>query len=163
MQRTDCPTNHRARTQTCPAQPASRAGAFAPKAPRLAQLEAYIDDNIADPALGADMLQRRFCVSRPTLYRMLQPAGGVAKCIRTRRLHAAQRTLRTRPDVSITWLLYDLGFASERQFQRAFQAQFGLTPSQWRDHCRLHPDGRSAQPRNRDKVFSAFATAGMSI
>ncbi|SBV50267.1 transcriptional regulator [Xanthomonas bromi] len=43
------------------------------------------------------------------------------------------------PDCSLTWLLYEMGFASERQFQRAFQQRFGMPPMQWRRQCRAKP------------------------
>ncbi|WP_082190209.1 AraC family transcriptional regulator [Frateuria defendens] len=35
-----------------------------------------------------------------------------------------------------TWRLYEFGFASERQFQRAFRARYGISPAQWRRQCR---------------------------
>ncbi|NYZ64279.1 helix-turn-helix domain-containing protein [Luteimonas deserti] len=100
--------------------------------PRVARILRCIDDRLEDPGLGCTLLQAAFHVSRPTLYRMFQPLGGVSRYIRERRLLAARRRLRDEPDRSITWLLYDLGFESERQFQRAFHARFGMSPAQWR-------------------------------
>src|SRR5690606_20811882 len=94
--------------------------------PRLPRILRCIEAELCDPALGTDTLVRRFFVSRPTLYRMFRPLGGVARYIRERRLLQAHARLREDPDCTITFLLYDLGFDSERQFQRAFQARFGM-------------------------------------
>ncbi|MCD9027852.1 AraC family transcriptional regulator [Luteimonas sp. BDR2-5] len=104
--------------------------------PRVTRILRCIEEHLEDPALDCDFLQRLFFVSRPTLYRMFQPLGGVSRYIRERRLVAARRRLREEPHHSITWLLYDLGFESERQFQRAFQARFGMSPASWRARCR---------------------------
>src|SRR5690606_8691975 len=101
------------------------------------------------PALGTDTLVRRFFVSRPTLYRMFRPLGGVARYIRERRLLRAHARLREDPDCTITFLLYDLGFDSERQFQRAFQARFGMSPASWRQLCRSDACTRSPVRRRR--------------
>lgn len=104
--------------------------------PRLTRVLRFIEDHLEDPALGADMLQSVSHVSRPTLYRMFRALGGVSRYIRERRLLAAHLRLRHDPGASITFLLYDLGFESERQFQRAFHAYFGMSPAQWRERCR---------------------------
>jgi AraC-like DNA-binding protein len=111
--------------------------------PRMARILRCIEAHLDDPALGCDLLQKTFFVSRPTLYRMFQPLGGVSRYIRERRLMAARRRLRDEPQHSITWLLYDLGFESERQFQRAFNARFGMSPMQWRGQCRQQTYARA--------------------
>lgn len=107
-----------------------------PADPRLARILRHIDQHLDDPDLDTGRLQRRFAVSRPTLYRIFRPLGGVSRYIRERRLLAAHQRLRSDPERSITFLLYDLGFESERQFQRAFLAYFGMSPAEWRDRCR---------------------------
>lgn len=117
--------------------------------PRLAGILRCIEDELCDPALGIDALLRRFFVSRPTLYRMFHPLGGVARYIRERRLLRAHARLRADPDCTITFLLYDLGFESERQFQRAFQARFGMSPAQWRQTCRTGAGSRDAAASRR--------------
>ena len=120
-----------------------------PAHPRLAGILRCIEDELCDPALGIDALLRRFFVSRPTLYRMFHPLGGVARYIRERRLLRAHARLRADPDGTITFLLYDLGFESERQFQRAFQARFGMSPAQWRQACRARAGSRDAASLRR--------------
>lgn len=114
----------------------------------------HIDRHICDPELGVTSLQTAFKLSRPTLYRMFQPLGGVSHHIRRRRVLVAHQHLRRDPDCSITWLLYEAGFTSERQFQRAFRATFGLSPVEWRERCR-----KANQPcwRNRRRTLSIAA------
>lgn len=127
--------------------PGATASAVHPRLPRILRC---IEDELCDPALGNDALQRRFFVSRPTLYRMFRPLGGVARYIRERRLLLAHRRLRDEPDCTITFLLYDLGFESERQFQRAFQGRFGMSPARWRQLCRNDVQAQEqALPRRR--------------
>ena|SRR5690606_22595897 len=117
--------------------------------PRLPGILRCIEDELCDPALGTDTLVRRFHVSRPTLYRMFHPLGGVARYIRERRLLLAHRRLRDDPECTITFLLYDLGFESERQFQRAFQGRFGMSPTSWRNACRAEARAQGRTPSRR--------------
>src|SRR5699024_2851857 len=128
--------------------------------PRLREVVSYIEDHLDDPGLGVDRLQSAFCVSRATLYRMFSEIGGVARFIRRRRLLAARQYLRRRPDLGITWLLYELGFGSERQFQRAFQAEFGVSPSEWRERCKAAQEASPGERTRRPSPYSAFATQG---
>lgn len=125
--------------------PAAHASAH----PRLPRILRCIEDELCDPALGTDALVRRFFVSRPTLYRMFRPLGGVARHIRERRLLLAHARLREDPDCTITFLLYDLGFESERQFQRAFQGRFGMSPASWRNACRAQARAGGQLPARR--------------
>lgn len=100
------------------------------------RIRAYIDANLGDESLGIASLIRAFGVSRSTLCRLFGDEGGVSRYIRQRRLGYAYKHLMDQPRCSITWLLYELGFASERQFQRAFHATYGISPAQWRKRCR---------------------------
>ena len=125
--------------------------------PRLMEVVSYIEAHLADPDLGVDRLQSVFCVSRATLYRMFSEIGGVARFIRRQRLVAARQHLRQHPELAITWLLYELGFGSERQFQRAFQAEFGVSPSKWRECCRAAHDAAPDEPARRPSPYSSFA------
>ncbi|CAE1139952.1 transcriptional regulator TagK [Xanthomonas euroxanthea] len=109
-------------------------------APLMSELLAYIEQHIGEAELGTESLQQAFAVSRASLYRLFQSRGGVARHIRERRLCTAHRYLQAYPECSLTWLLYEVGFASERQFQRCFQQRFGMPPVQWRRQC------RAAQP-----------------
>ncbi len=96
----------------------------------------YIDVHLGECELDERMIRDRFSLSRATLYRRFQALGGVSNYIRERRLQLAHRHLQRDPNCSLTWLLYEVGFASERQFQRSFQARFGMSPAHWRRSCR---------------------------
>ncbi|MBG3849998.1 transcriptional regulator TagK [Xanthomonas sp. WHRI 8391] len=108
-------------------------------APLMIDLLAYIEQHIGEAELGTESLQQAFALSRASLYRLFQSRGGVARYIREQRLCTAHRYLQAYPECSLTWLLYEMGFASERQFQRCFQQRFGMQPMQWRRHCRAAP------------------------
>lgn len=118
------------------ASPAAADSTAASRHLQIQRLLAFVDQHIRDPDLCSEHLQARFHMSRASLYRLFQSRGGIANYIRDRRLQLAHTQLRLYPASSITWLLYDLGFGSERQFQRAFQNKFGQSPTQWRARCR---------------------------
>lgn len=101
------------------------------------QIDAYIDRHLGEENLGSTSLARRFRLSRATLYRLFEDRDGIARHIRERRLQAASSQLARPSPPRLTWLLHELGFASERQFQRAFRARFGMCPTQWRKHPRM--------------------------
>lgn len=130
--------------------------------PRLTEVVSYIEEHLDNPDLGVDRLQSAFCVSRATLYRMFSEIGGVARFIRRQRLVAARQSLRRRPDLAITWLLYELGFGSERQFQRAFQAEFGVSPSEWRERCKAAQDASPGERARRPSPYSSFVVQSAS-
>ncbi|WP_158545007.1 helix-turn-helix domain-containing protein [Dyella monticola] len=92
----------------------------------------YIDEHLSESDLGALRLQREFAVSRSQLYRHFAELGGVQHYIRNKRLQAVLRDLCNEPHRSITDIIERYGFTTERQFQRAFRARFGMTASQVR-------------------------------
>ncbi len=113
--------------------------AMAAHAPLMIDVLASIEQRIGQAELGSESLQQAFAVSRASLYRLFQSRGGVASYIREQRLSTAHRYLQAYPDCSLTWLLYAMGFASERRVQRAFQQRFGMPPMQWRHQCHATP------------------------
>ncbi|TCV95857.1 AraC-like DNA-binding protein [Luteibacter rhizovicinus] len=109
--------------------------------PRYRRIKSYIEKNLDDSELDAASIQAVFGLSRATLYRLFDEVGGITRYIRDSRLTAAYNHLQQHPSCNLTWLLYELGFASERQFQRSFRARFGVSPAQWRERCRHREDG----------------------
>ena len=95
----------------------------------------YIDFQLCDPTLSEERISNHFGLSRATLYRRFRAHGGIASYIRERRLHLAYHHLSCNPSCNLTWLLYEIGFRSERQFQRAFHTRFGMSAAQWRRNC----------------------------
>lgn len=111
---------------------------------QIRSIRHHIDSHLGDCELSEKAIRQRFNVSRATLYRRFQPLGEVARYIRERRLQLAHRHLYRNPACNLTWLLYEVGFASERQFERAFNARFGMSAAQWRRCCQA--DGITAAP-----------------
>ncbi|MFS2012204.1 helix-turn-helix domain-containing protein [Azospirillum sp. CT11-132] len=104
------------------------------QASRMAEIKRYIDGHLGDPGFGATQIAEAFGLSRPTLYRLFEPLGGVAAHILRRRLDrsladltAAHRSQRI-AEIAHRW-----GFRSEAAFSRAFRSAFGMTPSDARD------------------------------
>lgn len=92
----------------------------------------HIHANLGEKWLGPRDLINRFGVSRPTLYRMFKPYGGVRAYIAHHRLFHAAYDLSTRDtrrgviaDVAKRW-----GFTSSLQFNRAIHNVFGAAPTE---------------------------------
>lgn len=103
-----------------------------------------IDRDISDPDLGAAALVSQFFVTRPTLYRMFEPYGGIGKYILGRRLTGVFRDLSD-PSLAqegIAVVLHRWGLENHTVAGRAFRAAYGVTPSQCRSRAlELHRAG----------------------
>jgi len=101
---------------------------------RRSQLRAIcrrIDRDLGDPELGPAVLAAQFYVTRPTLYRMFEPHGGVGRYILGRRLTGVFRDLSD-PSLArepIAAVLRRWGLENHTAAGRAFRAAFGMTPS----------------------------------
>lgn len=106
-----------------------------------------IDRDIGDPDLDAATLVSQFFVTRPTLYRMFEPYGGIGKYILGRRLTGVFRDLSD-PSLAhqrIAALLRRWGFQSHTAAGRAFRAAYGMTPFECRSRAlALHRAGAVA-------------------
>lgn len=94
----------------------------------------YIDRAIGDPDLGADTIVRAFHVTRPTLYRMFEPHGGLGRYVLRRRMTGVFRDLSD-PALSqrpIAEVLRSWGFTSHTAAGRSFRAIYGMSPSRCR-------------------------------
>lgn len=102
---------------------------------------AYIEEHLTCPSLDPDHITALFNISRATLYRMFAECGGVQQFIRDRRLDAALRDICRTPGMSISEVACHYGFSSDRQFQRAFRAKFGITARDARADWQSDPFG----------------------
>ena len=93
-----------------------------------------IERHIDDPDLCAEVLARQFFITRPTLYRMFEPHGGIGRYILRRRLAGVFRDLSdpTRPEDRIADVFSRWGLDSHTAAGRAFRAAWGMTPSECR-------------------------------
>jgi AraC-like DNA-binding protein len=97
----------------------------------LERIQRHIAANLASPELLPDVLCARFNLSRTQLYRLFEPLGGVAGYIQGKRLSRAYSELADlkQGHRRIYDIAFDLGFASEAHFSRAFRRAFGVSPS----------------------------------
>jgi AraC-like DNA-binding protein len=93
----------------------------------------HIDENLDDTNLRPASLCEKFNVSRTWMYETFSSYGGITRYIRDKRLDAAFRDLCEGSWQRIIDIAYRRGFPSERQFQRAFLARFGVQPRTVRD------------------------------
>lgn len=103
-----------------------------------------IDRDIGEVDRGAATLVSQFFVTRPTLYRMFEPHGGIGKYILGRRLTGVFRDLSD-PSMAhqqIGAVLRRWGLQNHTAAGRAFRAAYGMTPLQCRSRAMdLHRAG----------------------
>ena len=103
----------------------------------LSQVDAYVRQNLRDPALSADAVANALAVSRRHLFRMCTQADlSLEQYIISKRLEGAKAELgsaagrsRTISRVALSW-----GFKDPTHFARRFKAAYGILPRDW---CRL--------------------------
>ena len=102
---------------------------------RLRILE-YARRHLNDPSLGAEQIAAVHHISVRHLYSVLAESGiSLADWIRTRRLEACRQELERTSDTPIAAVARRNGFANMSSFSRTFRAEYGLSPSEWRDKC----------------------------
>ena len=122
------------------------AAAVAPSTERLAVAERQIDlgrkervrqavhRHLRTPTLGPKNLSRLIGMSRSSLYRLFEDAGGVvARYIQRERLLEARAVLSgPATPRSVSAVAEDLCFADASSFSRTFKREFGYSPSEAR-------------------------------
>jgi AraC-like DNA-binding protein len=93
--------------------------------------------DLGSPSLNVARLSRTLGVSRSTLYRLMEPEGGVQAYIRARRLDKVAEALRTSgPETTLSMLADRWGFCDAAYLGRSFREAFGMTPGDYRDKHR---------------------------
>ena len=103
----------------------------------------FVDRNLRAPGLGPEMIRAEFGLSRPSLYRLFEPAGGVAAYIRKARLSRAFQDLAAGDDGGVGLIAARYGFRTINAFNRRFHEAYGMIPAQAREHARQgmpHPE-----------------------
>lgn len=88
--------------------------------------------NLHDPDCSAVTIASHLGVSRSKLYRLCQELGTPAELLRHERLRKAAKLIQRGAGANLDRLAYNVGFASRQSFSRAFKAQFGLSPRDYR-------------------------------
>ena len=92
-----------------------------------------IDCHLADRSLDGETIARATALSRSTLYRLLEPFGGIARCIMRRRLALLHTLLAAPKSVeALSELAERVGLASASHASHAFLRRFGLRPGAFR-------------------------------
>ncbi|MDE7420125.1 MAG: helix-turn-helix domain-containing protein [Muribaculaceae bacterium] len=97
------------------------------------RINAYINDNLSDPAMNVDGLSDAVGLSRSQLHRRMKDLMGVAPSdyIRNVKLRKACELL-SRGDVDIAQVAYSLGFNAQSHFSTLFKRYTGMTPTEYR-------------------------------
>lgn len=136
---------------------AANAVVDAPPPDKRQEVLAFVDANLGRPDLTPEAIAAGTGLSRSVLYRLLAAEGGVAACVKRRRLDAMRRALAARDDPrSIAEIAADTGFSDPSHAHRAFREAFGVTPGDVRrDGPRPAtgpadppPEGRPVPPRS---------------
>lgn len=96
----------------------------------LSSMKRWIEDHLHCLDLDAELLAKRFHLSRSSVYRLFQSSGGVMSYIRERRLQVALQKICT-PGVAgrqLNSLARSLGFPSNSAFSHAFRRRWGVAP-----------------------------------
>ena len=113
-------------------------GAASPPLASFVTVRRYIDRKLASPDLSATSIAAEFGLSRASLYRLFEPAGGIARYIRKVRLSRAYQEI-TAAEFSnrrIGFIAYQLGFKNVSAFSRLFHEAYGVTPGEARERAR---------------------------
>jgi AraC-like DNA-binding protein len=103
---------------------------------RLGQLiEGFIQDNLADPALGPAAIAEAVGISVRHLHRLFSARGRrVSDWIREQRLERCSADFADRQfsGKSITEVAFSWGFSDSAHFSRCFKLRFGVSPREFR-------------------------------
>lgn len=119
----------------------------------------YIDANLGSQTLTVEHLAAHFGVSRSSLYRLLEPVGGVGGYVQRRRLAVAHARLAgpTPSAGSIGAVAALVGFQSESGFIRAFRRLYGMTPGDVRAAAANRKAGTTNRPASiHEKSWSEW-------
>jgi AraC-like DNA-binding protein len=99
------------------------------------RLMLYLRSHLSDADLTADTVAAKFSISRRYLYVILNKMGvSLGEWVRTERLIAAATALRDpgQTTIPVSNIARRVGFADHSTFSRAFRAEYGCSPSEWR-------------------------------
>ena len=100
---------------------------------RMERVRKVIQRHLRSPVLGPATLCRLVGISRSNLYRLLEPAGGVAHYIQKQRLLEAHAVLgNPTATIKISGIADDLCFSDASSFSRAYKREFGCSPGDTR-------------------------------
>ena len=95
---------------------------------------ALVEKNIADSDFSVETMATEVGMSRTTLYKKLMAitGQGPAEFIRTIRIKRGRALLET-SQMQVTEIAYAVGFTTVKSFTMNFKAEYGMTPSEFRN------------------------------
>lgn len=98
----------------------------------IERLHNSINEHLSDSEYGIKELENELAISRMQLYRKLKALTGLSgnEYIRDYRLTVASKLLLAK-DVTISEVLFQVGFSNRSYFTRCFKEKYGLSPSEY--------------------------------
>jgi AraC-like DNA-binding protein len=152
----------RALIAACVAPSAERVGTAREQVDRgrLERVRQTVRTHLRSPRLGPNTLCRAVGMSRSSLYRLLEPEGGVNHYIQRRRLLEAHATLSDpAAKRTVSAIAEELCFSDPSSFGRSFRAMFGYSPGEVRSAAAaglLLPGNRAQRVGEDTRNFGAL-------
>ncbi|GAB3700363.1 two-component regulator propeller domain-containing protein [Spirosoma flavus] len=104
----------------------------------LRQLMTLLDTHLADADFNVTSLVSEMGMSRPVLFRKVKMLTGlsVIDLLRTTRLKMAELLIKQKK-MSVAEVAFAVGYNDPKYFSRAFRAQFGQTPTEYKEVIQL--------------------------
>jgi len=105
----------------------------------LTRIEAFIRKNLANSELDPEAIARGCGISTRYLHELFRDTNQtLGSWIRDQRLEACREALRDPSNrQTVAEIAYRFGFGDQAQFSRAFKAQFGAPPKEYRGQARV--------------------------
>ncbi len=99
----------------------------------IEKLRAIVEKNLDDPRFGVQELCQAVNLSRMQVHRKIKALSGASTTmfIRSIRLQKAKVIMLTKTQMNISEIAYEVGFNDPNYFSKAFNQQFGKSPSKF--------------------------------
>lgn len=105
----------------------------------MARIKSFVSTHLHDPDLNVDKIAAAAGISTSHLHRLfIAEQKGVMEWVWEQRLSACKRDIAEagKAHFSISDIAFQWGYSDASHFSRAFRAQFGMSPREWRTQCR---------------------------
>jgi len=105
----------------------------------LTRIEAFVRKNLSDSDLDPETIARACGISTRYLHELFRDTNQtLGSWVRDQRLEACRESLRDPSNrQTVAEIAYRWGFGDQAQFSRAFKAQFGMPPKEFREQARV--------------------------
>lgn len=105
----------------------------------LTRIEAFVRKNLSDSDLDPETIARACGISTRYLHELFRDTNQtLGSWVRDQRLAACRESLRDPSNrQTVAEIAYRWGFGDQAQFSRAFKAQFGMPPKEFREQARV--------------------------